>query len=98
MSQSTTHLKVEHDAANHLFFIKVKGGNAEISYDKHADDYLDLTHTYVPGASRGFGIASDLTEQVLKFARENQYKIKPSCPFIKNYIDKNPEYKSLLID
>lgn len=94
----TTNLNIEHDAANHLFFVKVKGGNAEITYDKHADDYLDLKHTYVPEDSRGFGIASDLTENVLKFAKENQYKIKPTCPFIKNYIDKKPEYKTLLID
>ena len=94
---ATTNLNIAHDAENHLFFVKVKGGNAEISYEKHADNYLDLTHTYVPEASRGFGIASTLAEYVLNFAAQNQYKVKPSCPFIRDFINKNPDYQPLVI-
>ncbi len=94
---ATTHLNISHDAENHLFFVKVKGGNAELAYEKHADDYLDLTHTYVPDASRGFGIASTLAEFALNFAAQNQYKVKPTCPFIQDFIQKNPDYQSLAI-
>ena len=97
MTLATTNLNIAHDAEHHLFYVKVKGGNGELSYEKHADDFLDLTHTYVPEASRGFGIASTLAEFALNFALQNQYKVNPTCPFIKDFIKKNPEYQSLVI-
>ncbi len=98
MTLTSTNLNIEHDAEHHMFYIKVKGGSAELIYDKHADDYLDFKSTYVPEASRGFGIAGKLAEHALIFARQNQYKVKPTCPFIKDYIDKNPEYKALTFE
>lgn len=97
MSLATTNLNIEHDAEHHLFYVKVKGGSAELSYDKHADQYLDFHHTYVPEASRGFGIASTLAEFALNFAQQNQYKVKPTCPFVKDYIDKHPEFKEITV-
>ena len=97
MTLVKTNLNISHDAEHHLFYVKVKGGNAELSYEKHADDYLDLTHTYVPEASRGFGIVSTLAEFALNFATQNQYKVKPSCPFIRDFISKNPDYQSIAI-
>ncbi|XOV91708.1 MAG: GNAT family N-acetyltransferase [Bacteroidota bacterium] len=97
MTLTKPNLRIEHDAGHHLFYVKARGGNAEIEYEKHSDKYLDLTHTYVPMASRGFGIASTLAEHVLNFAIHNQYQIRPSCPFIQDFIKKNPKYKSLII-
>jgi len=56
---------------------------------------IELIHTEVPKELGGKGIGSYLAENSLKFAKNNQLKVKPSCSFIKNYIDKHPEYQSI---
>tara|TARA_B100000609_G_C16862378_1_gene255835 strand:- start:102 stop:395 length:294 start_codon:yes stop_codon:yes gene_type:complete len=97
MTATLTNLKIQHDADKHMFYAKVKGGNAELSYAKHGHDYLDFQHTYVPDASRGFGVASTIVEFAMEFAKQNQIKVKPTCPFVKDFIRENPEYQSITI-
>ena len=57
---------------------------------------INLTHTYVPRALEGQGIASALTKYALEYARENHLKIIPSCSFIRTYLKRHPEYEDLV--
>lgn len=97
MSKTKNNLNIQHDLLSKIFYIKVKGGNAELHYDRHGDSYLDLRSTTVPEDSRGFGIASQLVESALAFAKEQQLKIKPTCEFVQGYLKKHPEYTDLVV-
>lgn len=50
----------------------------------------NLVHTYVPPDMRGRGIATRLIKHACAFARENNYKIIPTCSYVPVYLAKNP--------
>jgi len=89
-------LAIKHDVDKHLFYIKVKGGNAELKYERHKNDFLDYQETYVPKESREMGVGSALVEHALDFAKYRDLLVKPSCPFIQDFINNHPEYKKLV--
>jgi uncharacterized protein len=56
-----------------------------------------FTHTEVPAALEGKGIASGLAKHVLQYARDNQLKVVPICPFISGFLRKHTgEYSDIL--
>jgi uncharacterized protein len=57
---------------------------------------LYLNHTEVPEALQGQGIAGKLVEGALEYARANNLPIVPMCPYANKYIQRNPQYQSLL--
>ena len=56
---------------------------------------ISLNHTEVPPELEGKGIASALAKHVLEYAKANNLKVLPLCPFIYTYISRHPEYKYL---
>ncbi|NEP83939.1 MAG: N-acetyltransferase, partial [Okeania sp. SIO3B3] len=71
------------------------GQFALIDY-KLRGDLIIMTHTEVPLEYEGRGIASNLVKFALDDARAQGYQVKPSCPFVRNYIKRHPEYESLV--
>lgn len=59
---------------------EVKMGRLRYRYIK--DDVIDVFSTKVDEAFQGKGIAAQLYQTVIEFAKENQLKIKPSCSYI----------------
>nr|WP_314741263.1 GNAT family N-acetyltransferase [uncultured Haemophilus sp.] len=59
---------------------EVKMGKLRYRYIK--DDVIDVFSTKVDEAFQGKGIAGQLYLAVIEFAKENQFKIKPSCSYI----------------
>ena len=59
---------------------------------------LSLNHTEVPKELSGQGLASEMTEKVLLQIELRGLKVIPVCPFIKKYIDKHPEWKSIVAE
>ena len=57
---------------------------------------LSLNHTEVPKEFAGRGVASEMTEKVLLQIELRGLKVIPVCPFIKRYIDKHPEWRSII--
>jgi len=82
---------------NNRFELKEDQSIAFIEFDKIEPNILDLVHTEVPDALEGKGVGSKLVEGALQYSRDNELKIIPSCPFIKSYIDKNPQWKDLIV-
>lgn len=97
MSTTKKNLQIKHDLIGKIFFLKAKGGNAELHYERHGDSYLDLISTTVPAESRGFGIGTLLIEEALEFAAAQHLKVKPTCVFVNQYITKHSEYHYLLV-
>lgn len=59
-------------------------------------DVISMTHTEVPPEFRGHGIGKQLAQGALEHVRKRGLKVKPLCPFIAQFIEKNPQYKDLL--
>ena len=87
---------IRHEPAAHRFAADIGGATAFISYREAPGRALELDHTFVPRAARGGGIASQLTARALTFARDEGYKVVPSCPFVAAYIARHAEYRDLL--
>ena len=65
-------------------------------YDyRKEDNVLDLYHTEVDKSYGGRGIAADLVDCLVAFARENSYKIHPTCSYVVKKFDKDASYKDV---
>lgn len=86
---------IYHDEENQKFFIEINDHQGHLKYDKDGD-VLDFHHTFVPESFRGQGIAGKIVESALEFAKENNYKVKPSCPFVASYIKRHEKYMDIV--
>ena len=55
-----------------------------------------FTHTGVPPAYRGQGLAAQLVEAGLQWAREQGLKVVPACSYVHVYIQRHPEWQNLV--
>lgn len=73
------------------FYIEEEGRMiAELDFQL-GDGILDAYHTGVRPEFEGQGIAGRLFDEMVKYARENEYKVLPSCPYILVKFRRNPE-------
>jgi len=70
---------------------------AKIEYIITNKGHIYLTHTEVPVALEGQGIASQLVEKALTDIEEQGLDLVPLCPFVIGYIQKNPEWQRLVV-
>ncbi|PID67430.1 MAG: GNAT family N-acetyltransferase [Fusobacteriales bacterium] len=68
---------------------------AELNYKK-VNDVLIVDHTEVSEDLKGQGIAGKLFSELIKYVRENNYKIDPVCSYIEKKMQKS-EYDNLKI-
>ena len=86
-----------HDRAANRFRLPLNGaGEAFIEYAELGPGRLDLLHTVVPPEARDQGIGSEIVEQALRYAREHDLRIVPSCPFVAAYLEEHPEYRDVV--
>jgi len=57
---------------------------------------MTVFHVYTPPEYRGKGLAALVAKYVLDYARDHNLKIIPQCPYMRDYMDKHPEYRDLL--
>jgi len=76
--------------------LKVEGGLA-VAYYEPQGDTLVFTHTVVPQALRGQGIAGRLIKGALDDVRRRGLKLVPQCPFVARYIEGHPEERDLVV-
>ena len=77
------------------FETHVDGHVAFVSYLRRGDTIF-FTHTEVPEQLEGRGLGSALAKAVLDRARAEHWKVVARCPFIAKYVERHPEYQSLL--
>jgi len=77
------------------FEANIDGHIAFVSYLRR-DKTIFFTHTEVPQELEGRGIGSALARAVLDRARSEQWKVVARCPFIAKYVERHPEYQSLI--
>ena len=88
-------MTIRQNAALNRFELDTDAGAALAFYRLH-DGVMTFTHTEVPASLRGRGIGSALMHGVLDSVRAQGLKVVPRCPFVAQYIARNPEFGDLL--
>jgi len=88
-------INIEHKKQTHRFEVHIDGYTGYLEYEEQGDDILDFTHTIVPKELGGQGIGSQLVKHGLDYARDNNFKVIPSCSFVDAYMNKHQDYQSL---
>ena len=72
--------------------------DSKTAYSKYllAGGKIIIGHTEVPEELEGQGLASRIVSTVLDYARAQNLKVLPICPFAKSYIGRHHEYQDLL--
>ncbi|HET6906105.1 MAG TPA: GNAT family N-acetyltransferase [Rhodanobacteraceae bacterium] len=89
-------LQVSHDPGKHAFTVEVEGYTGTLDYDLRGTT-MTITHTLVPEAIGGRGVAAELTRVALETARANGWKVVPMCSYAVAYLRRHPEYNDLLL-
>ena len=66
-----------------------------LSYEMRGD-VIDLQHTVVDPAHRHHGLGAMLVEEALRTFRADRMMVRPTCPFVADFIAEHEEYQNLL--
>jgi len=86
---------VTNNAAEQQYELAVDGAVAIAAYEQRGD-VIAFTHTEVPEALEGKGIAGRLIKGALADVRSSGRKLLPLCSFVAAWIDRHPEQQDLL--
>jgi predicted GNAT family acetyltransferase len=79
-----------------LFFITLDDeAKAFVKYSLDGD-VLVIELTYTPEKYRGRGLAAELTQKVVEYAKIKKLKVRPKCNYAAMFFQKHHEYQSLL--
>lgn len=85
---------IHHDSSAGRFTTTVDGHQAYVEYEADGDT-LTITHTIVPSAIGGRGIAGQLVKAAMEHARAGGTKVVPQCSYAAGWMDKHPDYADL---
>ncbi|MBT8295228.1 MAG: N-acetyltransferase [Gramella sp.] len=89
-------IKHKENESRGMFYIENdKGLIGELTYHKSGNNVLTIDHTEVKREMENQGIASSLVKKSVEYARENQLKIDPLCPFAEVQFDRNKSYSDV---
>lgn len=57
---------------------------------------IAFLHVEVDKQFSGRGLAGTLARHALEQAREDDLRVEPACPFVRDYLIKNPDYLALV--
>lgn len=90
-------VKIHHDEPARRFAADVERGEAVVDYELIDGDTLDLRRTFVSDELRGEGLAGQVVQYALDWARHHDKKIVASCPYVGKFLERNPEYDDLVV-
>ena len=88
-------LEIRHDSDRGFFSVVVDGVKGYVQYERNGDT-LVATHTIVPNAIGGRGIAAQLVARLFEHARAEGLKVQPQCSYVAAWARKHPEVADLL--
>ncbi|MGA9340921.1 MAG: GNAT family N-acetyltransferase [Rhodanobacteraceae bacterium] len=86
---------IHHDAGARRFRTTIDGEPCGLEY-RLANGIMTISHTRVPAAVGGRGVAAALTLAALQTARREGWKVVPGCSYASAYICRHPEFADLL--
>jgi predicted GNAT family acetyltransferase len=88
-------IHVIHNPAASRFEATVDGLLCVADYSRQGHT-VAMTHTYVPDALRGRGVAAALVKAALDWARSQGLKVDPQCSYVDVYMQRHRETLDLL--
>lgn len=70
--------------------------DAQMTFSRAGEGMIIIDHTEVSDRLRGQGVGRKLLDRLVTFARENQLKVIPLCPFAKSVFDKDASIGDVL--
>ena len=86
---------VRHNPEASRFELDTAAG-LDVAEYRLSNGIMALYHTEVPAPLRGRGIGERLVRGALEEARKLGVKIEPQCWFVREFIDRNPEFADLV--
>ncbi len=86
---------VQHNGAESRFEFTLDGHHSVVEYQLDGEKVV-FTHTFVPPALRGRGIAEKLVRAALGWARDEKKRVVPACSYVAVFIERHPEFQGLL--
>ena len=86
---------IVHNAARQRFETTVEGQLCVADYQLRGN-VLRMTHTGVPAAVGGRGIAAELVRAALAWAQAQGHVVEPSCSYVEAYMRRHPQTLPLL--
>lgn len=87
---------VSNNVEKSRFEVDLGDGSFAIAEYRLGGGRIAFTHTEVPPAYGGRGVATTLIRFALDWARERGLKVAPICPFVAAYITAHKEEQDLL--
>lgn len=67
-----------------------------IQYHRRGGQLINLVHTEVGDKFQGAGIAGQVARFALDTARREHLEVLPSCPYVRSWIKRHPDYLDLV--
>ena len=86
------------DKGKGMFFVEKDGKLlAEMVYHMASPEKMVIEHTEVSNELRGLKVGNQLVHTAVEYARANNIKIVPLCPFANSVLRRKPEYADVLM-
>ena len=92
-------MQVQHEEIKKkgAFFVEENGKRmAQMQYFHSKPGEITIYHTETDPKLAGKKVGRELVDAGVKFARENDIKIVPTCSYTKSVIDNTPEFQDVL--
>ncbi|MDF2385357.1 N-acetyltransferase [Nostoc ellipsosporum NOK] len=88
---------LQQDGSKGSFYIKGDKEErlAELTFSMAGTDKMILDHTGVDDVLRGKNAGAMMVAKAVEYARANNIRIIPLCPFARAQFDKHPEYNDI---
>ncbi|MBO3089221.1 GNAT family N-acetyltransferase [Cellulomonas dongxiuzhuiae] len=87
---------VEHDEPRRRYVLRIGPDEVgELGYSVAADRVV-LEHTRVDEGRQEKGLGSQLVRYALDDVRGAGRRVVPQCPFVRAYVERNPQYADLV--
>lgn len=87
----------ESDRRGMFYLEDEKGITSELTYSRKENGIMVIDHTETRPQLEGKGLASRLLKRSVEFAREQNLKIDPLCPFAEVQFDQNKDYQDVRV-
>lgn len=95
----TAELNIQRSEEGHrgAFFLEREGKRiAEMTFTRVNPALVIIDHTEVDESLKGQGVGRKLLDAAVAWARENQTRFIPVCPYAKAQFDKDPSLRDVL--
>lgn len=85
----------ENETKGRFYIGNQQAPSAELTYSKAGTERIIIDHTEVSDEHRGEGLGKSLVFHAVEYARNNQLKILPLCPYARTVFLRHPELRDV---